>query len=108
MAALHPTRGHVENRVAEILIEKAWNSGYTGELGPRPKEYVLHVEDNNVIFSKFERDDEELVHLCLNCILLDFDFISSLLPENPQEHLRNLVCLTLEQKVKYLASKIDQ
>lgn len=96
----------MEIKRAADLIEKAWDAGFTGELGPRPAEYKLFVEDNSVVFSKLQKDDEEMVHLCLKCILLDRDFVSSLVGGDPDPHLKTLVCLTTEQKVKYLSDLI--
>ena len=92
--------------LGKTLIESAWDRGFTGVLGPRPKKYILHVEDNSVSFSILEPDDEQLVHLCWNCLLLDREFVGAIVQEAPEPHLQNLVCMTLEQKVNYLIDKL--
>jgi hypothetical protein len=97
----------MENKKVSHLIERAWDNGYVGDLGPRPAKYHLYVEDNHVIFSKFDQDDEELVHLCLNCILLSREFVQCLLGVEPDLHLKELVCMTSEQKVKYLSDRVE-
>jgi hypothetical protein len=94
------------NKTAQLLLEASLNNGYVGEFGALPKSYSIYVTENSVVFSKFVEDDEELVHLCLNCILLDCNFIRCLFNEPPEPYLKELVCLTLEQKVKYLEEKI--
>lgn len=96
----------VDQKAVE-LIERAWDAGYTGQLGPRPADYHLHVDGNTVVFSNLKEDDEELIHICLNCLLLDRNFVDFLVGENPDPHLRELVCLTTEQKVKYLLDRIS-
>jgi hypothetical protein len=98
----------MSNLDAEKLIEKAWNNGYTGPLGPRPPCYQLLVEGNNVIFSLETDDDQELRHLCLNCLLTDKHFVSALLRgADPREHLCAMVCMSEREKVKYLIDIIS-
>lgn len=93
---------------AEKLIEIAWNNGYTGHLGPRPSCYQLLVEGNNVIFSLETDADQELRHLCLNCLLMDKHFVRSLLKgADPREVLCSMVCMSEREKVKFLTEIIS-
>jgi hypothetical protein len=92
---------------AQLLIETSLRNGYKGNFGELPLSYFIYVTDNTVVFSKFIEDDEELIHLCLNCVLLDCNFIQFLLNEEPAPHLRELVCLTLEEKIKYLENQLE-
>lgn len=98
----------MRNRLAVTIIEEAWNGGYTGQLGPRPHKYHIDVDENAVSFSLLEEGEEELRHICWNCLLLDRDFVQSIVNEDPEPHLQTLVCLTPEQKVKYLFDKISK
>jgi hypothetical protein len=98
----------MSNLDAENLIETAWTNGYTGPLGPRPACYQLLVEDNNVIFSLETEEDQELRHLCLNCLLMDKDFVRALLHgADPRDHLCAMVCMSEWEKVKYLTQIIS-
>ena len=92
---------------AKNLIETAWNNGYTGPLGPRPLCYQLIVEGNNVIFSLEHDADQELRHLCLNCLLMDKHFVRALLKgSDPREVLCEMVCMSEREKVKFLTKVI--
>lgn len=93
---------------AEMLIEAAWDAGYSGSLGPRPKRYALFVEGNTVIFSKLEEDEEEMFHLCLSCLLLDPKFVECLAAGDVKFHLRELVCLSLDERIVYLSHELEK
>lgn len=98
----------MRNHDAEKLIERAWDNGFTGQLGSRPDEYQLAVVDNSVSFTTETEEDQELRHLCLNCLLMDKAFIGALLGvSDPREHLCAMVCMSEREKVKYLTDIIS-
>jgi hypothetical protein len=97
------------NPEAVFLIEKALHDGYhVAPLGPKPERYSLDVVDNIVLFSNLSKcteddfDDEEYHHLCLNCLLLSREFVTSLVPSDTDTHLQRLVILPQNERCAYL------